>query len=62
MSATGAAGELDPRVERSRLVIRRAALDELGAVGYGAFTIESVAAGLAWPVQPSTATGQTSSL
>jgi len=35
---------VDPRVERSRLVIRQAALDELGAVGYGAFTIESVAA------------------
>jgi TetR/AcrR family transcriptional regulator, regulator of autoinduction and epiphytic fitness len=37
-------GSTDPRVERSRLVIRRAALDELGDVGYGAFTIESVAA------------------
>ena len=36
--------DVDPRVERSRLVIRRAALDELGEVGYGAFTIESVAA------------------
>jgi TetR/AcrR family transcriptional regulator, regulator of autoinduction and epiphytic fitness len=35
---------LDPRVERSRRVIRQAALDELGEVGYGAFTIESVAA------------------
>jgi TetR/AcrR family transcriptional regulator of autoinduction and epiphytic fitness len=35
---------VDPRVERSRLVIRRAALAELGEVGYGAFTIESVAA------------------
>src|ERR1700687_607414 len=35
---------LDPRVERSRMVVRRAALDELGEVGYGAFTIESVAA------------------
>jgi TetR/AcrR family transcriptional regulator of autoinduction and epiphytic fitness len=34
----------DPRIERSRFVIRRAALDELGQVGYGAFTIESVAA------------------
>jgi TetR/AcrR family transcriptional regulator, regulator of autoinduction and epiphytic fitness len=34
----------DPRVERSRLVIRQAALAELGDVGYGAFTIESVAA------------------
>jgi TetR/AcrR family transcriptional regulator, regulator of autoinduction and epiphytic fitness len=35
---------LDPRVERSRQVILRAALGELGEVGYGAFTIESVAA------------------
>jgi AcrR family transcriptional regulator len=35
---------IDPRVERSRLVVRQAALDELGEVGYGAFTIESVAA------------------
>jgi TetR/AcrR family transcriptional regulator, regulator of autoinduction and epiphytic fitness len=34
----------DPRVERSRAVIRWAALDELAEVGYGAFTIESVAA------------------
>jgi AcrR family transcriptional regulator len=34
----------DPRVQRSRHVIRQAALDELGQVGYGAFTIESVAA------------------
>jgi TetR/AcrR family transcriptional regulator of autoinduction and epiphytic fitness len=41
---SGGAGELDPRVERSRRVILRAALAELGAVGYGAFTIESVAA------------------
>jgi TetR/AcrR family transcriptional regulator, regulator of autoinduction and epiphytic fitness len=35
---------LDPRVERSRSVVRQAALDELAEVGYGAFTIESVAA------------------
>jgi AcrR family transcriptional regulator len=34
---------LDPRVERSRRVVLEAALDELGTVGYGAFTIESVA-------------------
>jgi AcrR family transcriptional regulator len=40
----GRAVEPDPRVERSRRVILRAALAELGAVGYGAFTIESVAA------------------
>jgi AcrR family transcriptional regulator len=33
----------DPRVERSRRVVLQAAVDELGAVGYGAFTIESVA-------------------
>jgi AcrR family transcriptional regulator len=36
--------EQDPRVERSRRVILEAVLDELGAVGYGALTIESVAA------------------
>ena len=35
---------VDPRVERSRAVILEAALEELGEVGYGAFTIESVAA------------------
>jgi TetR/AcrR family transcriptional regulator, regulator of autoinduction and epiphytic fitness len=34
----------DPRIERSRLVIRRAALEELGHAGYGAFSVESVAA------------------
>lgn len=34
----------DPRVERSRRVILEAVLDELGAVGYGALTIEAVAA------------------
>jgi AcrR family transcriptional regulator len=34
----------DPRVERSRRVILEAALAELGQVGYGALTIESVAA------------------
>jgi TetR/AcrR family transcriptional regulator, regulator of autoinduction and epiphytic fitness len=36
--------EPDPRVERSRRVILEAVLDELGAVGYGALTIEGVAA------------------
>jgi TetR/AcrR family transcriptional regulator, regulator of autoinduction and epiphytic fitness len=36
--------EQDPRVERSRRVILEAVLDELGAVGYGALTIEAVAA------------------
>lgn len=35
---------IDPRIERSRDLILRAALVELGEVGYGAFTIESVAA------------------
>lgn len=44
MSTPQPGGTTDPRIERSRLVIRRAAVDELGAVGYGAFTIESVAA------------------
>jgi AcrR family transcriptional regulator len=34
----------DPRIERSRRVILEAVLEELGEVGYGAFTIESVAA------------------
>jgi AcrR family transcriptional regulator len=34
----------DPRIERSRRVILEAALAELGDVGYGALTIESVAA------------------
>jgi TetR/AcrR family transcriptional regulator of autoinduction and epiphytic fitness len=37
-------GTVDPRVERSRQVILQAALDELGTLGYGGFTIESVAA------------------
>jgi len=36
--------ELDPRIERSRRVILEAVLEELGSVGYGALTIESVAA------------------
>jgi TetR/AcrR family transcriptional regulator, regulator of autoinduction and epiphytic fitness len=36
--------EPDPRVERSRRVILEATLEELGAVGYGALTIESIAA------------------
>src|SRR5262249_12093948 len=34
----------DPRIERSRRVILEAALTELGEIGYGALTIESVAA------------------
>jgi AcrR family transcriptional regulator len=36
--------EQDPRVERSRRVILEAVLEELGVVGYGALTIEAVAA------------------
>lgn len=35
---------IDPRVERSKEVILRASLAELGEVGYGRFSIESVAA------------------
>jgi AcrR family transcriptional regulator len=35
---------IDPRVERSRIVILKAAVDELAEVGYGGVTIESVAA------------------
>src|SRR6516165_7351137 len=38
------AGSVDPRAARSRLAVLRAAVDELGASGYGAFSIESVAA------------------
>jgi len=44
MARGSPAGGTDPRVERSRTVIRRAALEELGESGYGAFTIEAVAA------------------
>jgi AcrR family transcriptional regulator len=36
--------QLDPRVERSRMVILRAAVEELAEVGYGGVTIESIAA------------------
>ena len=43
MSAS-AGRELDPRVERSRMVILRAAVEELADVGYGRVTIESIAA------------------
>src|SRR5919109_3582311 len=42
-SSAGPAAE-DPRVGRSRRVILEAVLDELGVVGYGALTIEAVAA------------------
>ena len=41
---SAATAERDPRVERSRRVILEATLDELGEVGYGAMTIEGVAA------------------
>jgi TetR/AcrR family transcriptional regulator, regulator of autoinduction and epiphytic fitness len=44
MSRSRADRRADPRIERSRQVILRAALQELGEAGYGAFTIESVAA------------------
>ena len=43
-TAAGKQESVDPRIERSRRVILQAALAELGEVGYGAFTIESVAA------------------
>jgi TetR/AcrR family transcriptional regulator, regulator of autoinduction and epiphytic fitness len=33
----------DPRIQRSKRLVLEAALDQLAAVGYGAFTIESVA-------------------
>ena len=36
--------QFDPRVERSRMVILRAAVEELAEVGYGRVTIESIAA------------------
>ncbi len=36
------AQQTDPRIERTREVVRRVALSELAAVGYGAFTIEAV--------------------
>jgi AcrR family transcriptional regulator len=42
--ARDALEEPDPRVERSRRVILEAVLEELGDVGYGALTIEGVAA------------------
>jgi TetR/AcrR family transcriptional regulator, regulator of autoinduction and epiphytic fitness len=44
MSRSRADQRLDPRIERSRQLIVRAALQELGEAGYGAFTVESVAA------------------
>jgi TetR/AcrR family transcriptional regulator, regulator of autoinduction and epiphytic fitness len=44
MSADRQERSADPRIERSRQVILTATLGELGDAGYGAFTIESVAA------------------
>jgi len=41
---TEAEDRTDPRIERSRRVVRQAALAELAEVGYGRFTIESVSA------------------
>ena len=35
---------VDPRVERSRMVILSAAVEELAEAGYGGVTIESIAA------------------
>jgi TetR/AcrR family transcriptional regulator, regulator of autoinduction and epiphytic fitness len=35
---------IDPRIERSRMVILRAAVEELAEAGYGGVTIESIAA------------------
>jgi TetR/AcrR family transcriptional regulator of autoinduction and epiphytic fitness len=35
---------VDPRIERSRMVILKAAVEELGEVGYGSVTVESIAA------------------
>jgi AcrR family transcriptional regulator len=40
---TDAEQALDPRVERSRIVILRAAVEELAEVGYGGVAIESIA-------------------
>jgi AcrR family transcriptional regulator len=42
--SSSAVAEQDPRIERSRRVILEAVLDEIGDVGYGALTIEAVAA------------------
>lgn len=44
MGTRAHASDVDPRIERSRRVVRQAALGELAAKGYGGFTIESVAA------------------
>jgi TetR/AcrR family transcriptional regulator, regulator of autoinduction and epiphytic fitness len=35
---------IDPRIERSRMVILRAAVEEMAVVGYGGVTIEAIAA------------------
>lgn len=41
--ATTPATEVDPRIERSRRVIREATIAEMAEVGYGAMTIEKIA-------------------
>ena len=43
-AGTDGKNAVDPRVERSRLVILRAAVEELADAGYGGVTIESIAA------------------
>lgn len=43
MSARRPKRSLDPRIARSREVILQAVLEELGELGYGALTIESIA-------------------
>jgi TetR/AcrR family transcriptional regulator, regulator of autoinduction and epiphytic fitness len=42
--SASAGREIDPRVERSRMLILSAAVEELADVGYGRVTIESIAA------------------
>jgi len=44
MAATKLQRPPDPRIERSRMVILHATVEQLAEAGYGAFTIESVAA------------------
>jgi hypothetical protein len=59
MSAS-ARRELDRRVERSWVVILRAAVQEHADVGYGRVTIESIAARAGVGNRRSTVTGPTS--
>src|SRR5262245_58993441 len=44
MATTARPRRVDPRIERSRELVLRAAIEELGAAGYGGLSIESVAA------------------